>query len=108
MDNLIDLLLTTSVVLPTLLVVTVIAGLVVYAITHFWPDDNDRKLKELEELRRERLQERMTVEPKEPTLAEFYRNYPDPRVPVILPEEPKHKAGRPRKITAAKSAKGGM
>ncbi len=44
-DNLTDLLLTTSVVLPTFLVVTGIAGLVVYAITHFWPDVNDRKIK---------------------------------------------------------------
>ncbi len=97
MDNLTDLLLTTSVVLPTFLVVTGIAGLVVYVITHFWPDDNDRKLKEFEELRRERLQERMAVEPKEPTLAEFYNTYDEPPVPPILPEKPKRKP-RTKKI----------
>ncbi len=93
-DNLIDLLLTTSVILPTFLVVTGIAGLVVYAITHFWPDDNDRKLREFEELRRER----MAAEPKEPTLAEFYSTFEDePPVPPILPEKPKRKP-RTKKI----------
>ncbi len=95
MDNLTDLLLTTSVVLPTFLVVTGIVGLVVYVITHFWPDDNDRKLKE--ELRQARLQERMAVEPKEPTLAEFYNTYDEPPVPPILPEKPKRKP-RTKKI----------
>ncbi len=97
MDNLIDLLLTTSVILPTFLVLLGIAGLVAYAVTKFWPDDNDRKIKELEELRRERLQERMAVEPKEPTLAEFYNTYDEPPVPPILPEKPKRKP-RTKKI----------
>ena len=108
-DNLVDLLLTTSVVLPVFLIVAVIVGLVVYAVTHFWPDDSDHTSKEDEELRQTRLQERLAEEPAEPTLAEFYNTYDEPHittdddgvhydlrdavegVPPILPTKPKRK-----------------
>jgi predicted ATP-grasp superfamily ATP-dependent carboligase len=98
MDNLIDLLLTISVILPTFLVLLSIAGLVVYAVTKFWPDDNDRKLKEYEQLRHARLKERMEQEPTDLTLAAFYDSYQDePLVPQILPDKPKRKP-RTKKI----------
>ena len=87
-----DLLLTVSLSLPIFIMVLLLASLVVYAIAHFWPDDNDRKLKEYEKLRQTNLQQRMTQEPAEPTLAEFYQTFEDePPVPPILPEKPKRK-----------------
>ncbi len=98
MDNLTDLLLTISVILPTFLVLLGIAGLVAYAVTKFWPDDNDRKLQEYEQLRQARLKERMAQEPTEPTLAAFFDRFPDePPVPPILPDKPKRKP-RTKKI----------
>ena len=92
MDILIDLLLTTSVILPTFLVLLGIAGLAAYAVTKFWPDDNDRKLQEYEQIRHARLKESMAQEPTEPSLAAFYDSFPDePPVPPILPDKPKRK-----------------
>lgn len=95
MDNLTNLLLTISVILPTFLVLLGIAGLVAYAVTKFWPDDNDRKFQEYEQLRQARLKERMAQEPTQPTPAEFYNTYDEPPVPPILRE--KKKTGRPRR-----------